>query len=51
MNFDGMHIAVTGASSGIGLVTAKLLAARGGAVTLIARRSDKLEQAKQAIGG
>ena len=51
MNFDGMHIAVTGASSGIGLVTAKLLAARGAAVTLIARRSDKLEQAKQAIGG
>ena len=51
MNFDGMHIAVTGASSGIGLVTAKLLAARGAAVTLIARRSDKLEEAKQAIGG
>ena len=51
MNFDGMHIAVTGASSGIGLVTARLLAARGAAVTLIARRSDKLEQAKQAIGG
>ena len=51
MNFDGMHIAVTGASSGIGLVTAKLLAARGARVSLIARRSDKLEQAKQAIGG
>ena len=51
MNFDGMHIAVTGASSGIGLVTAKLLAARGAAVTLIARRSDKLKEAKQAIGG
>ena len=51
MDFDGMHIAVTGASSGIGLVTARLLAARGAAVTLIARRSDKLEQAKQAIGG
>ena len=51
MNFDGMHIAVTGASSGIGLVTARLLAARGAAVTLIARRSDKLEEAKQAIGG
>ena len=51
MDFDGMHIAVTGASSGIGLVTARLLAARGAAVTLIARRSDKLEEAKQAIGG
>ena len=51
MDFTGQHIAVTGASSGIGLVTAKLLAARGAAVTLIARRSDKLEQAKQAICG
>ena len=51
MTFDGMHIAVTGASSGIGLVTARLLAARGARVSLIARRSDKLEEAKQAIGG
>ena len=51
MDFTGQHIAVTGASSGIGLVTARLLAQRGAAVTLIARRSDKLEEAKQAIGG
>lgn len=51
MDFTGQHIAVTGASSGIGLVTARLLAERGAAVTLIARRSHKLEEAKQAIGG
>ena len=51
MDFTGQHIAVTGASSGIGLATARLLAQRGAAVTLIARRSDKLEEAKQAIGG
>jgi NAD(P)-dependent dehydrogenase (short-subunit alcohol dehydrogenase family) len=51
VDFTGQHIAVTGASSGIGLATARLLAQRGAAVTLIARRSDKLEEAKQAIGG
>ncbi|WP_328597912.1 SDR family NAD(P)-dependent oxidoreductase [Croceibacterium soli] len=51
MDFSGQHIAVTGASSGIGLVTAQLLAKRGATLTLIARRADKLEEAKQAIGG
>ncbi len=51
MDFHGQHIVVTGASSGIGLVTAGLLAARGARVTLIARRADKLEEARQAIGG
>jgi len=51
MDFSGQHIVVTGASSGIGLATARLLAERGAAVTLIARRSDKLEETKQAIGG
>jgi NAD(P)-dependent dehydrogenase (short-subunit alcohol dehydrogenase family) len=51
VDFSGQHIAVTGASSGIGLVTAQLLAKRGATLTLIARRADKLEEAKQAIGG
>jgi NAD(P)-dependent dehydrogenase (short-subunit alcohol dehydrogenase family) len=51
LDFSGKHIVVTGASSGIGLVTAKLLAKRGATVTLIARRSDKLEEAKQQLGG
>ncbi|MCB2066778.1 MAG: SDR family oxidoreductase [Erythrobacter sp.] len=51
MNFDGHHIAITGASSGIGLVTAQLLADRGAAVTLIARRADMLQQAASDIGG
>jgi NAD(P)-dependent dehydrogenase (short-subunit alcohol dehydrogenase family) len=51
VDFTGQHIAVTGASSGIGLATARLLAQRGAAVTLIARRSEKLEEAKQTIGG
>ena len=51
MDFAGQHIVVTGGSSGIGLVTARLLAKRGAAVTLIARRSDQLEAAKQEMGG
>ena len=51
MNFSGKHIVVTGASSGIGLVTARLLVERGATLTLIARRSDRLEEAKQQLGG
>ena len=45
-----MHIAVTGASSGIGLVTAKLLASRGARVSLIARRKEALEEVAAEIG-
>ncbi|MBN9506799.1 MAG: SDR family oxidoreductase [Altererythrobacter sp.] len=51
MDFGGQHIVVTGASSGIGLVTAELLARRGARVSLIARRKDKLDEAVAAIGG
>jgi NADP-dependent 3-hydroxy acid dehydrogenase YdfG len=40
---------ITGASSGIGLSTAKLLAARGAKVALLARRKDVLEQAVNEI--
>ena len=50
MNFNGMHIAVTGASSGIGLVTARLLAARGARVSLIARRKEALNEVAGEIG-
>ncbi|MFB0612242.1 SDR family NAD(P)-dependent oxidoreductase [Aurantiacibacter poecillastricola] len=50
MHFDNHHIAITGASSGIGLETARMLAARGARVTLIARRSEKLEEAQAEIG-
>lgn len=50
MDFSGRHVVVTGASSGIGLATAQRIHAAGGAVTLIARRSEKLEEAKQALG-
>ncbi|MBV7537925.1 SDR family oxidoreductase [Duganella sp. sic0402] len=40
---------ITGASSGIGLSTAKLLAARGAKVALLARRKEVLEQAVNEI--
>src|SRR5205085_10107677 len=38
------------ASSGIGEATARVLAARGAAVALVARRKDRLEQLAQEIG-
>jgi len=40
---------ITGASSGIGLFTARLLAARGAKVALLARRKDVLDQAVAEI--
>ena len=50
MDFAGRHILVTGASSGIGLVTAQLLAQRGARVSLLARRKEALDEATAAIG-
>jgi NAD(P)-dependent dehydrogenase (short-subunit alcohol dehydrogenase family) len=50
MDFGGRHIAVTGGSSGLGLVTAQLLAERGARVSLIARRKALLDEAVAEIG-
>ena len=50
MDFHGQHMAVTGGSSGIGLVTAQLLASRGARVSLIARRRELLDEAVAGMG-
>lgn len=48
-NISEKVIIITGASSGIGLATAKLLAAKGAVLSLAARRTDKLEALVQEI--
>lgn len=47
--FQGRHILITGASTGIGRATAMLLARRGAKVFLIARTAPKLAEAVGAI--
>lgn len=46
---DGRSVIVTGASSGIGLATAREFAARGALVVLVARRSDRIESIVDSI--
>ena len=46
----GKVVVITGASSGIGEATAKLLASKGARVVLGARREDKLQQIVDEIG-
>lgn len=47
--FANRHVIVTGASSGIGLATARMLAQRGARVTLLARSASRLAAAIDAI--
>jgi short-subunit dehydrogenase len=49
MEIKDKVIIVTGASSGIGLATAKLLAENGARVALVARSKDKLEKISKAL--
>ena len=48
-NIEGKVVAITGASSGIGEATARLLAAAGAHVVIGARRIDRLEQFAKEI--
>jgi len=50
MDFEGRHIIVTGASSGIGLATARMLVSRGAKVSMIARRADMLAAEAAGMG-
>jgi NAD(P)-dependent dehydrogenase (short-subunit alcohol dehydrogenase family) len=50
MEFTGRHVIITGASSGIGLATARRIAMQEGKVTLIARRESTLRKACSEIG-
>jgi citronellol/citronellal dehydrogenase len=49
-DFSGRVALITGASEGIGAVTARLFAEHGADVVIAARRPEKLEQAAQTIG-
>lgn len=49
-NVEGKVVIITGASSGIGKTTAKVLAENGAKVVLSARREDKLRQIAEEIG-
>lgn len=46
-----MHVAITGASAGIGEALARAWAARGASVTLVARRREKLDAVARDLGG
>lgn len=48
-NIKGKVVAITGPSSGIGELTARLLAAKGAHVVLGARRIDRLEALAETI--
>jgi NADP-dependent 3-hydroxy acid dehydrogenase YdfG len=45
-----MHIAITGASSGIGAAYARHFAAKGHKLTLVARREEHLKKLARALG-
>jgi NADP-dependent 3-hydroxy acid dehydrogenase YdfG len=50
-NIKGKVVVITGASSGLGEATARLLASEGATVVLAARRADRIEALADEIGG
>ena len=48
-NIKDLVVVITGASSGIGLESAKLFAAQGARLVLFARSADKLAEAEAAV--
>jgi NADP-dependent 3-hydroxy acid dehydrogenase YdfG len=46
-----MHVAITGASSGIGEALAREYLARGASVTLVARREERLREIARTAAG
>ncbi len=50
-NLTGKHILVTGASSGMGKVFAKMIAAEGATVSLLARNEERLTQTFNTLNG
>lgn len=50
MDCNGKRIVITGGSSGIGLETARSLAAKGARLLISGRRADALEQAARELG-
>ncbi len=49
MSLDGKRVVVVGGSSGIGLASAKALAAAGARVAIAGRSPEKLKAARQTI--
>ena len=49
VQLEGQRCLITGGSSGIGLATAIMMAQKGVRVTLLARNTDKLEEAVEAV--
>ena len=50
LDLRGRRVVISGASSGIGLETARMLASKGAEVCLTARRADPLAAAAKEIG-
>lgn len=50
-SLTGQATVVVGGSSGIGLATARALVGRGASVTLVGRTEERLQNAKDALGG